>query len=923
MDSELRAPNCAFDEPFYSFMGKASRKAMRNMMGPISSMLGRDDVGKLLDASIKKVGKDLGGFCFPERNGGGVFAADYDSDGNVDLLITRLHDSPRLLRNQGPPTYKFRDVTSEVGLDSSDEDCRFGSNGAAFLDVDNDGDLDLYITHVGTPRFCLWIQDQGRFTEQAVERNAAGSLSGDPSLVSGSSVLPLDFDGDGWLDLYTSEWRFHFLAKNDPTAATTQPRSNARLMRNLGDGFFEDVTIQSGLKMEKIASQRLSKHRDEKRRLARRAETVTRKYGVSMPDELRSQAAQFDIPMVNVVPDGVFTFGSVWADFDDDGWPDLFVSADFQTSMMFWNNGNGTFSEDTLGSVGLGLDENGMGVAVGDYDGDMRLDLFVSGIYADHEKGPSRDPTSPFGSRGNVLYRNMGNRVFREVKNAGVENGGWAWGTSFVDANNDGNLELFLVNGFRVPETTYEDLFWNVSPNRFWIISKEEEQRWADCSSQAGLDSTSEGRGALVLDYNNDGRQDLVVANHNSIAVLYRNVGSSQSDWLQVQVRECPGCRMSYGAVVYLSVVGNDDVMYQFKRVVGGAGGFLSQSEMIAHFGLGSNKSIRSLNLEIRWAFDGTTKTQTIRHYENVPIRVVVEMYKSEDLMRILRWSGSNSSSSNSSDEEEFCHMEMKNGAVKEKKNIDESSSCKLCSTRNEENKFPNILRDVAKEIVSSIRTQREYRSFDGSGNSRTYPLRGASFTPLRREFPASYSDGISLPAGSNRVSARTISREIFSVHSGGQGLNKKKKKKKKKKLSELAAHFGQLLAHDLSHTTPQPNVSPEENFPILDGENDVLRFRRSTYTTAGAAAVLFGTTISDNNMIREQINKVTSFVDLSVLYGSDSRRALALRSNHLGMMRSRLVKDPSSGMMTEYPPLNTNPNVRKKSLSFIILSTS
>eukprot|EP00938_MAST-03A_sp_MAST-3A-sp1_P001747 g1747.t1 len=866
------------------------------MGGEMLELLDNENVGKILDASVQRVGKDLGGFCFPERNGGGVYAADYNNDGYVDLLITRLHDPPVMLRNRGPPTYEFEDVTFEVGLDSSsDEDCRYGSNGAAFFDADNDGDLDLYITHVGTPRFCLWIQDEhGHFTEQAIGRNATGSLQSDSSLVSGSSVLPIDFDGDGWIDLYTSEWRFHFLA--EPSETNTITRSNARLLRNRGHGIFEDVTTRAGLEMENIASQRLAKHRDEKRRLARRAATVTREYGVSMPDELRSKA-KLDIPMVNVVPDGVFTFGSVFADFDDDGYPDLFVSGDFQTSVMFWNNGNGTFTEDTLGDVGLGLDENGMGVAVADVDGDMRLDLFVSGIYADHETGPSRDPTSPFGSRGNVLYRNMGNRVFQEVKDSGLEDGGWAWGSVFLDANNDADLELFLVNGFRVPETSYEDLFWNVSPNRFWVRHQE---RWTDCATRAGLDSTSEGRGTLVLDFNNDGKNDLVIANHNSVAVLYRNVGAESAHFLRVRVRECPNCRDSIGAVVYLK---RGEVKVQM-RLVGSSGGFLSQSEMIAHFGLGHDES-SSFDLEIQWAFDATTNTRPVRHFKNVPIDVVLEVYKSKDTMRILRINNEKTE-----DIEETCSTNIM--MEEEESSIVDDMLCEVCNYETTK-RIPEIVRDVAKEMIS--KHQREYRSLDGSGNNRKYPLRGASFTPLRREFPSSYSDKISSPAGLNRVSARTISSEIFSAHSGGSSSSSSSSSNdEKRKLSELASHFGQLLAHDLSHTTPQPNVSPKENFPILDGEDNVLRFRRSTYTTAGAAAVLFGSGDDESSeqmsLVREQINKVTSFVDLSVLYGSDSRRAHALRANHLGMMRSHIVRDVSSGKMVEYPPLNVNPNV-------------
>ena len=257
-----------------------------------------------------------------------------------------------------------------------------------------------------------------------------------------------------------------------------------------------------------------------------------------------------------------------------------------------------------------------------------------------------------------------------------------------------------------------------------------------------------------------------------------------------------PDCRDSIGAVVYLK---RGEVKVQL-RLVGSSGGFLSQSEMIAHFGLGNEPG--SFDLEIQWAFDATTNTRPVRHFKNVPIDVVVEIYKSKDTMRIL----STNDDEKREDIEETCSTNI---MMEEESSIAEDMLCELCNGETMK-RIPEIVVDVAKEMIS--KRQREYRSLTAREIIEN-PLRGASFTPLRREFPSSYSDKISSPAGLNRISARTISSEVFSAHSGGSSI-KSSSNEEKRKLSELASHFGQLLAHDLSHTTPQPNVSPRRTFP-------------------------------------------------------------------------------------------------------------
>ena len=261
---------------------------------------------------------------------GGAAARDFDGDGRVDLVFTRWDDGPVLYRNLG--NGRFEDVTAASGIGSVAR-----TNGAGWADVDNDGDADLYITRAdaravaGFRHHLLYVNDgSGRFTEQAVSRGAA---AGDPNQPRyGTSVAFGDFDRDGFLDVHTNEWGLR-----------DQAPSTARLLRNRGGGtpgYFVDVTERAGVALD-----------------------LSPGYGPLRPNLT-----------------GTWAFSSRFTDLDRDGYPDLVVASDFNTSRLFWNNGDSTFT-DVTEDAGVGTDENGMGLAVGDANGDGWQDLFITSIY--------------------------------------------------------------------------------------------------------------------------------------------------------------------------------------------------------------------------------------------------------------------------------------------------------------------------------------------------------------------------------------------------------------------------------------------------------------------------------------------------------------------------------------------------------------
>ncbi len=480
-----------------------------------------------------------GYLCGPTVMTGGVAVGDYDNDGWPDVFVTRVQLAPILFRNRGDGTFENKTVAAGLNLPST-------TNAAGFADVDNDGDLDLYVTTVGGDHFFLFINNGGVFTEDAIARGA-GVQSANPMRM-GWGVSFGDYDLDGALDIHTTEWG---------TPTVLEPHT--RLLRNQGGGnigYFDDVTQIVGLAMPTI-----------------------------------------------------FGFTSAFVDLDGDNWPDLPVSGDFGTSRIFWNNGDGTFQDGTL-MAGPISDENGMGSTFGDYDGDGRLDWFVTSIF---------DTNGTYGNKnGNRLYRNEGGRMFTDrTDEANVRHGFWGWGTAFMDYDNDGDLDLTMTNGFFPPGEGDTYTQFHYDPVRFW--RNNGQGKYTEIAQSIGLTDSGSGKGLATLDYDRDGDLDLLIINNVSGAILYRNDGGNSAGWLKVKVTGSSSNRDGYGAkiTVRTSKKGPGQV-----REVGANTHYLGQSELTAHFGLGKGTT-KVAEVRVFWPKSG--QTQIFRNVARNTTLVAVE----------------------------------------------------------------------------------------------------------------------------------------------------------------------------------------------------------------------------------------------------------------------------------------------------------
>ncbi len=477
--------------------------------------------------------------------GSGAAWFDYDNDGNLDLLIVNGSTRERsktggdplaaLYHNDG--NGRFTDVTARSGLAR-----RGWGMGACVADYDNDGFDDLYLTSAVGGNALYRNNGNGTFAD--VTRSAGVA---DAGWSTGCAFG--DYDRDGNVDLYVA----HYVKFDERAIAKRGETAGCRFMT---------VDVSCGPKGLKGEPDVLF-HNNGRGGFS----DVTRAAGISDP--------------------GYYGFGVIFADLDEDGWPDIFVANDSTPNFLFHNNHNGTFSETALVAgvalSGDGREQSGMGVDAGDYNGDGHLGLVVTHFSHDYT----------------TIYENSGKGFFTDASyTTGVAAGAGrylGWGVGFVDFANAGRLDLFVSNGHIYPEvdthglgTKYrqrKQLFANLGNKRFQEISEE---------VGGALLVEKSSRGAAFGDYDNDGDIDVIVVNLDDRPTLLRNETPSGNHWLTVQLAGTKSNRDGIGARVRVTAGGRT----QTTEIRGG-GSYLSNNDRRAHFGLAV--ADRAQRVQIQW----------------------------------------------------------------------------------------------------------------------------------------------------------------------------------------------------------------------------------------------------------------------------------------------------------------------------------
>ena len=498
----------------------------------------------------------------PDRNdyivesmSAGAALLDYDNDGWLDIFVlcgSRFDDPPptasnRLYHNNRDGT--FTDVTGKAGL------FRTGyAYGVTVGDYDNDGFDDLFITYWGQ-NVLYHNNGDGTFTDVT---NKAGLLNPTPRFGSGCAFV--DYDRDGRLDLFVSNYVV-FDPQSVPRAGASGscnfkgvlvncgpkglPYGHHSLYRNNGDGTFSDVTAASGIGK------------------------VEGGYGLTV----------------------------VAADFDNDGWPDIYVACDSTPSLLFRNNHDGTFTEEGLErGVALsedGMEQAGMGVGVGDFKLDGNLHLVKTHFSDD----------TP------AVYWNDGKGGFRDAtrrSGLGVETRYVCWGVGVVDLDNDGSPDIFWVTGgiypelrAKLPSSPFETprvVFRNLGKGQFEELIGQ---------AGPGVDAPHASRGCAFGDFDNDGDMDVLIVNQNEPPSLLRNDVTGGNHWIKLKLTGVESNRSAIGARVtvrYGDRIQAQEVLSQSS--------YLSVNDRRLHFGLGS---VDTVDIEIRWPLGRVEKLSAVR----------------------------------------------------------------------------------------------------------------------------------------------------------------------------------------------------------------------------------------------------------------------------------------------------------------------
>jgi enediyne biosynthesis protein E4 len=497
-----------------------------------------------LTATTVYGGKDANKYLL-ETTGCGAAVLDVDNDGYLDIFLVNgsvLEGFPKgseptnhLYRNRRDGT--FEDITDKAGLKASG-----WGQGACAADYDNDGFDDLFVTYWGQNRL---YRNNGNATFTDVTAKAGLT---DTRRRWGAGCAFVDYDRDGRLDLFAANYIDLDLAtapvpssglcryKGVPVACGPPglPGGKNVLYRNKGDGTFEDVSEPSGV--------------------------------------LRAN--------------GTYGLGVSTLDFDGDGWPDIYVANDSNPSALYRNNRDGTFTDIGVAAGCAysqdGKPQAGMGIAVGDYDRSGTLDLFKTNFAGD---------TS-------TLYSNNGEGLCEDRTFAGGIglNTRWlGWGVGFVDFENDGWLDLFLVNGHVYPEVV--QLKTEAAYKQRKVIYRNlRNGRFEDVTERLGPPASTPkaGRGAAFADFDNDGDIDVVINNVHDTPDLFRLDSPTTSHWVTLKLVGTRSNRSAIGARVRLHSSGG----VQVDEVRGG-GSYYAQNDLRVHFGLGDVSRID--RVEVRW----------------------------------------------------------------------------------------------------------------------------------------------------------------------------------------------------------------------------------------------------------------------------------------------------------------------------------
>jgi hypothetical protein len=454
------------------------------------------------------------------------------------------------------------------------------SGGIAVADFNRDGWDDIFwLSGGGTGPDKLFInQRNGTFADEAEAWGVARTHSG-------MGVTVADYNADGWPDLYVTTY-------GNP--ALTGEIGRHMLYRNNGDGTFAEVAVAAGVN---FSSQT-------------KAGAMGSAWGdYDLDGDLDLMVSQWEANaqgnrLYRNNGDGTFTdvtlasklvaigtvrgFQASFADMNGDLYPEILLIGDFVTSRYYINNGDGTFTNYTSQS-GTGIDDNGMGHAVADFNNDGLLDWYVTSIRSD---GPPL-------KIGNVLYMNLGDHLYAEVgKDAGVEKGWWGWGTVAADLDQDGWEDILAVNG-------WYSLQWKNHPPR--VYRNLADGTFRDVAESAGVTQVPQGRGAARIDADNDGDLDLLISANQGALHYYRN-DSAAGHWLQVVLdatNDSTTAPDGFGARVVAHAGG-----LTMQRFVDGATSFVSSSGPLVHFGLG-DASVVDL-LEVYWPNGIVTKRASV-----------------------------------------------------------------------------------------------------------------------------------------------------------------------------------------------------------------------------------------------------------------------------------------------------------------------